>query len=81
MPPYRFEALKELRGDLDRITMKALDKERSRRYPSASELAADLERHSRRAGIGHSTHRPLSRRQVVRKHRQPWLALPLRCRA
>jgi WD40 repeat protein/predicted Ser/Thr protein kinase len=42
------EALaKELRGDLDWITMKALDKERSRRYPSASELAADLERHLR----------------------------------
>ena len=34
-----------LRGDLDWITMKALDKERSRRYGSAAELAADIERH------------------------------------
>jgi serine/threonine protein kinase/tetratricopeptide (TPR) repeat protein len=34
-----------LRGDLDWITMKALSKEPGRRYPSASELAADLERH------------------------------------
>jgi non-specific serine/threonine protein kinase/serine/threonine-protein kinase len=33
------------RGDLDWITMKALDKDRTRRYASASELAADLQRH------------------------------------
>jgi non-specific serine/threonine protein kinase/serine/threonine-protein kinase len=37
--------LKSLRGDLDWITMKALDKERARRYSSPSELAADIERH------------------------------------
>jgi eukaryotic-like serine/threonine-protein kinase len=34
-----------LRGDLDWITMKALEKERTRRYPSASEFAADITRH------------------------------------
>ncbi len=34
-----------LRGDLDWITMKALDKDRTRRYGSASDLAADLVRH------------------------------------
>lgn len=39
--------LKELRGDLDWITMKAMAKDRTRRYPSASELAADIERHLR----------------------------------
>jgi hypothetical protein len=38
---------RRLRGDLDWITMKAMAKERSRRYASASELAADLERHLR----------------------------------
>ena len=38
---------RELRGDLDWITMKALEKDRSRRYGSPSELAADLERHLR----------------------------------
>ena len=37
--------LRELRGDLDWITMKALEKDRTRRYPTASELAADLARH------------------------------------
>ena len=36
---------RELRGDLDWITLKALEKDRSRRYGSAAELAADLERH------------------------------------
>ena len=32
-------------GDLDWITMKALEKDRTRRYGSASELAADLKHH------------------------------------
>jgi eukaryotic-like serine/threonine-protein kinase len=35
----------ELRGDLDWITMRALEKDRTRRYGSASDLAADLRRH------------------------------------
>ncbi len=35
---------RELRGDLDWITMKALEKERDRRYNSPSELSADIER-------------------------------------
>ena len=34
-----------LRGDLDWITLKALEKDRSRRYAAASELAADLRRY------------------------------------
>jgi non-specific serine/threonine protein kinase/serine/threonine-protein kinase len=36
---------RELRGDLDWITMKALEKDRTRRYPSPSEFAADIKRH------------------------------------
>jgi len=36
---------RELRGDLDWIILKALEKDRARRYASASELAADIERH------------------------------------
>jgi hypothetical protein len=35
----------ELRGDLDWITMKALEKSRTRRYATVGELAADLQRH------------------------------------
>ncbi len=34
-----------LRGDLDWITMKCLEKDPARRYETAKELAADLERH------------------------------------
>jgi non-specific serine/threonine protein kinase/serine/threonine-protein kinase len=36
---------RELRGELDWITMKAIEKDRERRYGSPSELAADLRRH------------------------------------
>ncbi len=36
---------RELRGDLDWIAMKALERDRARRYASASELAADVRRY------------------------------------
>ena len=36
---------RELRGDLDWITMKALEKDRTRRYASPLDLAADVRRH------------------------------------
>jgi serine/threonine protein kinase/tetratricopeptide (TPR) repeat protein len=39
--------VKILRGDLDWVTMKAMAKDRTRRYSTASELAADIERHLR----------------------------------
>jgi eukaryotic-like serine/threonine-protein kinase len=35
----------QLRGDLDWITMKALEKDRTRRYASVGDLFADLQRH------------------------------------
>ncbi|MCH8343318.1 MAG: serine/threonine protein kinase [Planctomycetes bacterium] len=37
--------LRELRGDLDWITMKALEKDRTRRYETANGLAMDIQRH------------------------------------
>jgi serine/threonine protein kinase/WD40 repeat protein len=37
--------LRQLRGDLEWITSRALEKEPARRYPSASELRADVRRH------------------------------------
>ncbi len=40
----RSSLLGQLRGDLDWITMKALEKDRTRRYASASEFAADIRR-------------------------------------
>ena len=36
---------RQMRGDLDWIIMKALEKDRTRRYCNASELAQDIERH------------------------------------
>ena len=36
---------KIIRGDLDWVVMKALEKDRTRRYETASELARDIERH------------------------------------
>lgn len=60
----------ELRGDLDWITMKALDKDRTRRYGSASEFAADVDRHLANhpvvAGPPSATYRT---RKFVRRHR------------
>jgi eukaryotic-like serine/threonine-protein kinase len=43
--------VKLLRGDLDWITMKAMAKDRTLRYSTASELAADIERHLRREPV------------------------------
>ncbi|MCG8456209.1 MAG: serine/threonine-protein kinase [Holophagales bacterium] len=37
--------IRALRGDLDRITMKALEKDRGQRYASPAELGADLRRY------------------------------------
>lgn len=36
---------KQLQGDLDWITLRALEKDRTKRYASAGELAADIRRH------------------------------------
>ena len=59
-----------LHGDLDSIAMKALEKDRARRYGTASELAADIARHlhhepvlARRAGVAYRA------RKYVRRHR------------
>jgi non-specific serine/threonine protein kinase/serine/threonine-protein kinase len=62
--------VRKLRGDLDWITMKALEKDRTRRYGSASELGADLERHLKNepveAGPPSGRYRA---KKFVRRHR------------
>jgi len=61
---------KELLGDLDWIAMKALEKESSRRYPSASEMAADIQRHLRDEPVSAGLAGPVYRsRKFIRKHR------------
>jgi non-specific serine/threonine protein kinase/serine/threonine-protein kinase len=61
---------KQLRGDLDWITMKALEKERDRRYGSPAELASDIERYLQNLPI---LARPASAgyrlRKYIRRHR------------
>jgi serine/threonine protein kinase/Tfp pilus assembly protein PilF len=42
---------RQLRGDLDAIALKALEKDRSRRYGSPSDLAADLGRYLRNEAV------------------------------
>jgi eukaryotic-like serine/threonine-protein kinase len=39
--------LRELRGKLDRVVLKAMEKDRERRHGSAAELAADIHNHLR----------------------------------
>jgi non-specific serine/threonine protein kinase/serine/threonine-protein kinase len=36
---------RKLQGDLDWVTLKAIEKDRTRRYPSVGELSADIRRH------------------------------------
>ena len=56
--------ISQLRGDLDWITLKAIDRDRERRYVSPAELAADLTRYLRRQPI---TARPPSFSYRVQK--------------
>jgi eukaryotic-like serine/threonine-protein kinase len=62
--------VRQLRGDLDAITLKALEKDRSRRYATPSDLASDIGRYlrhepvvARRAGAWYRA------RKYVRRHR------------
>jgi tetratricopeptide (TPR) repeat protein len=61
---------KEVRGDLDSIALKALEKDRSRRYGTPSELAADIARYIRNEPV---VARPASTgyrlKKYVRRHR------------
>ncbi len=69
---------KSVQGDLDCIVMKALEKERTRRYETADALAKDLCHFLNDEPI---LARPASRgyrlRKFIRKHRGKWLAASL----
>jgi non-specific serine/threonine protein kinase/serine/threonine-protein kinase len=61
---------RQLRGDLDWITMKALEKDRARRYGSAAELAIDIERHLRHEPVAASPPSRVYRiHKFLRRHR------------
>jgi non-specific serine/threonine protein kinase/serine/threonine-protein kinase len=62
--------VKRLAGDLDWIVMKALEKEKERRYGSPAELAADLRRHLRSEPVLAGPPSPVYRaRKFMRRHR------------
>jgi serine/threonine protein kinase len=62
--------VRQLRGDLDWITLKALERDRARRYGAPSELAADLRRYLNHEPV---VARPASAgyrfRKYIRRHR------------
>jgi eukaryotic-like serine/threonine-protein kinase len=74
--PARLERL--VRGDLDWIVMKCLEKDRNRRYDTAAELARDVERYLRDEPVLACPPSPLYRaRKIVRRHRAAALATGL----
>ena len=69
-----------LRGDLDWIVMKALEKDRSRRYDTANAFAADVLRHlAYEPVLAASPSRAYRIRKFVRKYRGPVVAVGLVC--
>jgi eukaryotic-like serine/threonine-protein kinase len=61
---------KEVHGDLDWIVMKALEKDRARRYDTANALVEDLHRHLDHQPVQASPPRAVYRmRKFVRRHR------------
>jgi tetratricopeptide (TPR) repeat protein len=68
--------IRETRGDLDWIVMKALEKERGRRYQTANSLAGDIERYLKNETV---SARPPSRvyqfRKLVARHKVEFAAL------
>jgi len=61
---------RELEADLDVITLKAMEKDRNRRYATPSELAADLRRYLRREPVlARSPSRLYRAQRYVQRHR------------
>lgn len=62
--------IRQLRGDLDWITMKAMEKDRTRRYGTASDLAADIQRHLNHEPVLASPPSAVYRaKKFIRRHR------------
>ncbi len=68
----------ELRGDLDWITMRALEKDRTRRYQTANALAADVRRHLNNEPVTAGPPSALYRTgKLVRRHRGAFVGAAL----
>jgi serine/threonine protein kinase/tetratricopeptide (TPR) repeat protein len=69
------QLIHRVRGDLDWIVMKALDKDRTRRYETANALASDVERHlSDEPVTAHAPSRVYRLQKLVRRHKLPFAA-------
>ena len=69
---------RQLRGELDWVTMKAMAKDRTRRYASASELASDIRRYLRHEPVVAGPPSAMYRlRKYVRRHRTAVVAAGL----
>jgi serine/threonine protein kinase len=69
---------KQVRGELDWIVMKALEKDRTRRYETASGFAADIERHLKDEPVEASPPSATYRlRKFARRYRGPLAAAAL----
>jgi eukaryotic-like serine/threonine-protein kinase len=61
---------RQIRGDLDAIALKALEKDRARRYATPSEFAADIGRYLRHEPVlAHQASAAYRARKYVRRHR------------
>jgi tetratricopeptide (TPR) repeat protein len=79
-PPPLSSVNRVLRGDLEWITMKAMEKDRSRRYGSASELAADVARHLNHEPVLAGPPSALYRfSKLIKRHRTAAMAVVLVC--
>ncbi|MEL7473638.1 MAG: WD40 repeat domain-containing serine/threonine protein kinase, partial [Planctomycetota bacterium] len=71
--PERLSAL--VRGELDWVVMKALDKDRARRYESPAQFAADVHRHLEGEAVEAAPPSAAYRlRKVIRRHKGPVIA-------
>ncbi|UCG58184.1 MAG: tetratricopeptide repeat protein [Phycisphaerales bacterium] len=60
---------RKLQGDLDWVTLKAMEKDRTRRYDSAGELAADIRRHLNNEPVAAGPPSTVYRmRKYIRRH-------------
>jgi serine/threonine protein kinase/Tfp pilus assembly protein PilF len=69
------QLIHRVRGDLDWIVMKALDKDRTRRYETANALASDIERHLHDEPVeAHAPSRLYRFRKLLRRHKLAFAA-------
>lgn len=66
---------RQLRGDPDAVVLKALEKDRKRRYASASDLAADIEHYLRNEPV--SAHPPSAVYHAQKYVRRHWLGISM----